>query len=132
MFRPSLINIILFFLFKYLLFYVLMMFKNSDFSLIQLSELRNLGDVFYYCWTFLFYPILSIILFSAPIYYALKSKRVIYFILLLSLILATEYVIYTYLDSQLDLLNGVYNGIIGLLVLLLFFSKQISLIFNKK
>ncbi len=129
--RAILKKVVLFFFVKYVLFYILMMFKNNDFSLIQLNRLRNSGDLFYYCWTFLFYPILCIVLFSLPIYYAIKSKKIIYFIPLLSLVLVTEYTIYTYLDSQLDLMNGVYNGGISLVVFILVFYKQIRLILNQ-
>ena len=128
--RPIFKNIVLFFFVKYILFYIFLMLKNNDYTLIQISNLRNGDDVFYYLWLFLFLPVVCSILFSAPIYFTFKVKNGIYFILLLSAILIAEYFLYTYFASQADLMNGVYNGIISLLVLILFFFKHISLIFN--
>ncbi len=132
MLRPAFKNIVLFFFVKYLLFYILLMFKNNDYSLIQIGSLKNSQDVFYYLWIFLFLPIVSIILFSAPIYFAFKVKSWIYFTILTSVVLIAEYFLYTYFASQADLTNGVYNGIISLLLLFLFFFKHISLIFTQR
>ena len=86
---------------------------------------------FYYLWLFLFLPVLCSIIFSSPIYFTFKVKNGIYFILLLSAILIAEYFLYTYWASQADLMNGVYNGIISLSLLLLFFFKHISLLLNQ-
>ena len=132
MLKASFKNILLYILVKYLLFYVFMMFKNNDFRLLHFYNLKNGEDWFYYLWLVLFMPVLSMILFSAPIYFIFKTKKAIYFILLMSIILVAEYFLYTYFVSQLDLMNGVYNEIISLLVLLLFFYRQIGLIFKKK
>lgn len=132
MFKPTFKSIILFFFIKYFLFYVFLMFKNNDYTLIQINSFRNGEDVFYYLWLFLFLPILCSIIFSAPIYFTFRVKNGIYFILLLSAILIAEYFLYTYLASQADLMNGVYNGIISLLLLLLFFFKHISLLFGQQ
>lgn len=124
-------KIVFFFFIKYLIFYILMMFKNNNFSLIQFNTLRNFDDILYYCLTFLFYPLLCIILFLIPIYFALNAKKPIYFILLISIFLITEYTIYTYLDSQLDLMNGFYNELISLVVFILVFYKKIVMIFKR-
>lgn len=132
MLRPTFINTILFFFVKYLVFYILLMFKNNDYSLIQISSLKNSQDVFYYLWIFLFLPVLSAILFSIPIYFTLKVRSKVYFIILISAIWIGEYFLYTHFASQADLMNGVYNGIISLLLLYLFFFKQIGLLFKQK
>ena len=131
MFKPTFKKIILFFFVKYLLFYIFLMFKNNDYTLIQVNSFRSGEDVFYYLWLFLFLPVLSSIIFSAPIYFTFKIKNRIYFILLISAILIAEYLLYTYWASQADLMNGVYNGIISLLVLLIFFYKHIGLMFKQ-
>jgi len=131
MFKTTFKNIIVFFFVKYFLFYVFLMFKNNDYTLIQINSFRNGEDVFYYLWLFLFLPVLCSIIFSAPMYFTFKVKNGIYFILLLSAILIAEYFLYTYWASQADLMNGVYNGIISLLLLILFFFKHISLLFSQ-
>ena len=132
MLKASFKNILLYILLKYLLFYVFMMFKNNDFRLLHFYNLKNGEDWFYYLWLVLFVPVLNMILFSGPIYFIFKTKKAIYFILLMSIILVAEYFLYTYFVSQLDLMNGVYNGVISLLLLLLFFFKPISLIFKQR
>ena len=130
MLRPFYRNVLLYFFVKYLFFYIFLMFKNSDYSLIQIGALKNSQDVFYYLWIFLSLPILNSIFFSAPLYYSFKLKKGISFVLLWGAILIAEYFLYTYLASQADLMNGVYNGILSVIVLLLFFYKEIALIFN--
>jgi hypothetical protein len=102
------------------------MFRNNDFTLIQVSDLKNGDDWFLYLWMFLFLPVLCSILFTAPIYYILKVESIVFFILLIGLVFIAEYFLYTYFASQLDLMNGVYNGIISLFFLLIFFFKHIS------
>ena len=132
MLKPFFKNILLFFFIKYFLFYILLMFKNSDYTFIQIGSLRNYDDVIYYLWIFLFLPVLCNIIFSVPLYFSFKIKQGVYFLLLLIVILVAEYFLYTYYASQADLMNGVYNGIISLLLLFLFFFKHIRLIFKQR
>ena len=132
MLKTTFKNILVYIFIKYVLFYIFLMFKNNDFSFLKLNALKTGQDWFYYLWLFLFLPVISMILFSAPLYFTFKVKKAIYFIIFISMILVAEYFLYTYFASQANLMNGVYNGIISLLLLLLFFSKQISLIFTKK
>ena len=131
MWKANFGNIFLFFFVKYLLFYILLMFKNNDYSLIEIGSLKNSEDVFYYLWIFLFLPILSIILFTAPLFFAFKVMNRLFFILLISAILIAEYFLYTHFASQADLINGVYNSIISILLLALFFFKRIISVFNQ-
>ena len=132
MLRPSIKNIILFFFVKYFLFYFLLMFKNKDYTLIQIGSLRNGEDVFYYLWLFLFLPVMNIILFSVLIYFAFRAKREFYFVLFLIAFLIVEYFLYTYFASQTDLMNGVYNAILSVILLVLFFFKPMKSIFKRK
>jgi hypothetical protein len=131
MLKPNFKYIPLFFLIKYFLFYIFLMIKNNDYTLIQITSLKNSEDVFFYLWLFLFLPVSCTILFSAPIYFAFKVKHGIYFILLVTAFLMAEYFFYTYFASPLDLMNGVYNAIISLLFFVAFFFKYIGLPFNK-
>ena len=125
MLKPKFVNVLLFIFVKYLLFYIFLMFKNNDYSLVQIGALKNSEDIFFYFWIFLFLPVTNIFLFSVPIYFVLRVKKVIYFMLLLSIVLIAEYLLYTYFASQTNLMNGVYNGIISLLLLYLFFFQHI-------
>jgi len=131
MLRPALRNILIFFFVKYFLFYVFLMFKNKDYTFIEINSLRNFEDLFYYLWVFLFLPVVCCLIFSAPIYFAFKIKNEIYFGLLMGAIFIGEYFLYTYYASQSDLTNGVYNGIISVLLFALLFYKKIKLLFSK-
>ena len=102
-----------------------MMFRNNDFTFIQIKDLRNGGDLFLYLWMFLFLPVVCSILFATPLYFIFKIKNIIYFILLIGIVFILEYFLYTYVASQLNILNGIYNAIAGLIILPLFFYKSI-------
>jgi hypothetical protein len=58
-------------------------------------------------------------------------KNGVVFMLLLCAILVAEYFLYTYYASQADLMNGVYNAVIGLLLLLLLFFRRINSLFSQ-
>src|SRR5215213_8840518 len=114
MLRPNFINIFLFFLIKYILFYIFLMFKNDDYTFIDFGSIRNGEDLFYYLWLFLFLPVISCVFFSVPLYFSFRVAKAIFFFLIVFLYLVTEYGLYTYLASQTNYLNGLYNAIIGI------------------
>lgn len=123
--KPSFIKILLFWLAKYIGFYVFMMFKTGNYAFIKVNEIKNGEDLFYYLWIFLFLPVVSIIIFSVPMYFSFKVKSFVYYILIIGAILLAEYFLYTSLASQSNLMNGIYNGIISMLFLALFFFRHI-------
>ena len=125
-------NIVLYIFLKYLVFYVLMMFKNNNYMLIRINELKTGGDWFYYLWIFLFLPIVRTILFSAPIYFSFKLKKFFLFPLLIGAVFLAEYFLYTQLASTTDLMNGVYLEIIGVLLFFLFFYRDIVLVYKQQ
>jgi hypothetical protein len=100
------------------------MFKNENYALISVSELKNGADLFYYLWTFLTLPVGSAILFSLLIYYSFKANGKMDFLIIIGMVLLVEYLLYTHLASPLDYLNGVFNAIIGIVLLFLFFYKS--------
>lgn len=124
--QPRVSNILLFWLVKYIALYILLMFKNSNYGLLKANEIKNREDLFYYLWLFLFLPIVCMVIFSAPVYFSFKVKRPIYFALIIIAVLVVEYLFYTWSASQADLVNGVYNGLISIAFLLLFFYRYIS------
>ncbi len=130
MLKPSFRNILLYLLTKYIVFYVFMMFKNNDFYFVN-PGIRNGADLFYYLWIFLFLPVVCMFIFTAPLYFIFKKKNTIYFTLIIIVFLVAEYFIYTYFASQANLMNGLYNEVIGLLILFIFFFRYINLIFKR-
>lgn len=131
MLKSSVVNILLFWFVKYVVFYVFLMFKNSNYALLKVNEIKTGEDLFYYMWLFLFLPIVSMIIFSAPTYYLFKVKGMGYAILIAVLILVVEYFAYTWLASQANLMNGIYNGLITIFIFLLFFYKPMKLVLEQ-
>lgn len=132
MFKPTFLKILIYIFVKYLFFYIFMMFKNDNYALVSIGQLDGFQDIFYYLFIFLSLPIINIIVLSLPIYYSFKVKNIYYFSIAILLILVVEYSLYTYLASQANLLNGVYNGILSLLFLFIFFSRSIFEVSKKK
>lgn len=132
MLKLSILNILLFWFVKYIAFYVFMMFKNNNFAFLKVNEIKTGEDLFYYLWLFLFLPVVSMLIFTAPVYFSFKVKSLVYFALVIAAVLIVEYFVYTYLASTSDFMNGVYNGIISVLFLLLFFFRHISVIYQQQ
>jgi hypothetical protein len=130
MFKPTILNILLYLFLKYIAFYIFLMFKHDDFRLLQIESINDLGNSLYY-FSVMMLPLILIImaLFSVPIYFAFRLKNAIYFSLIVVAFLIAEYIIYTYSASQTNLMNGLYNGILSTLFLLLFFFRNIKLLF---
>jgi hypothetical protein len=125
MFKPRPYIIILYILIKYFAFYIFMMFKNQNFTLVS-PGIRNGEDLFFYLWLFLFFPIVTILLFSGLIYLAFKRQEIVLFSVVIIGYLIGEYFLYTYLASTSDLSNGIYNGVLSISVLYLFFFNRVN------
>jgi hypothetical protein len=130
MIKVSFRNILFYIFLKYFVFYIFLMIRNGDYTLINLNRSKNFDNWFYYLWMFLSLPVIVSILFSAVIFYSFKIKSSLVFGLVICSIFIAEYFLYTYLASQADLMNGFYNAIISLIIYLLFFFKKIALKFN--
>ena len=126
MFKPSFFNIVFFWLVKYAFFYVALMFKNQNYAFINIDNIKEGQDLFYYLWLFLFMPILCMLFFTAPVYLSFKLKNTSSSLLILMAVLVIEYFVYTYLASPSDYWNGIFNAIIGILVFIAFFYKYAS------
>ena len=126
MLKPGLKNILLFIFLKYLLFYIFMMFKNDNYTLVQIWKLKTFGDWIYYLYIFLSLPALYCTIFIIILHFALNSNKLLVFIPVVLAVFGLEYLIYTELASPSDYFNGLYNALIGAAVLWLFFHKSIS------
>mgnify|MGYP003111866060 CR=1 FL=1 len=130
MLKPSVLNIILFWFVKYILFYIVQMFKSGNHALVEFSKLKTSEDLYYYLWIFLFLPIVCLLIFTVPMFYSFRINKPLYFTLAIATIVLAEYILYTWLASQADPTNGIYNGLLTLLVFILFFYKRIRMIYQ--
>ena len=130
MLKPTFLNICISIFFKYVLFYILLMVINDDFQLLQINNIKNGQDLFYYLWIVLFFPVVDIILFALPIYFSFNAKKHINYVLYIIPILTIEYFIYAYFTSQ-KIINqdAFFKVIISFILLLVLFHKTIRLKF---
>ena len=126
MLKPTVLNICISILLKYLIFYIILMMINNEFKLLQINNIKNGTDLFYYLWIVLFFPIVDMILFAAPLYFGLKARKALSFIMIIIITLLIEYFIYAYFTSQ-KLVNrdALFKVIISLIILFIFFYKTI-------
>lgn len=100
---------------------------NNEFKLLQINNIKNGQDLFYYLWIVLFFPIVDMILFATPLYFSFKAKKILNFVISIIAILLFEYFIYAYFTSQKILNQDAFlKVIISIIVLLAFFYKTIK------
>lgn len=122
------INIFLYFLIKYVIFFFILMLLNNDFTLLKISNIKTGEGLFIYLWMILFFPIIEMILFSIPIYNAFKVNKFIIFLLIITITMIIEYFLYVYLTTQhLFDRDAMIKTSISILLLLIFFYKRIPL-----
>lgn len=132
MFKVSFLNSVLFLLIKYCVFFFILAFIGDRFRTTVLNNADTSLEMFkltlgYILYVFL-YSVFLIALFCAPLYFILKIKKGGYFLLAVIVLLVAEYFVYTYSTSQkyFQDINGIYNAIIGVVLLGVFFNKTIK------
>lgn len=130
MLQPKTAHIIIFWIIKYALFYIFLTLLHNNFTLLDISELDTWKDWFYYLWIILFLPVSAILLFTFPIYKALNVSSRQLFVLIMLLVLIAEFFFYTWMASQSNMMYGIYNGIITLVLFSLLFFNRIKIILS--
>lgn len=126
MLKPTFLNICISILVSYIIFLGIPMIMNGDYRLLEFSNIQNGTDLFLYLWLILFFPIVDIILFSAPLYFSFKIKNRFSFILSVFLIFSIEYFIYAYFTSEkIYDQDGLQKVTIGIIIFILLFYKTI-------
>jgi hypothetical protein len=115
---------------KYFLFYIYIMLKNRDYTLIKINEIKSTGDLFYYCWLFFSLPTIMSIIFVPAFILVFKYAKSYYFLLAVVGLFGFEYLLYTYLASQLNPFNGLFIVLISILLGFLFFYRNIRKSFS--
>lgn len=121
-------SIVLFIFIKYIVFFIFLMVLRSDYRLLSGSPI----DVLTYFMVFMLpLPILIALIFTFPLFFTFRLKRLIFFIPALTGILGFEYLVYTGFASTENLTNGLYNCLISVLLGLIYFGIK-NRITNKK
>lgn len=127
MLKPTFLNILFYILFKYLIVYLVFMIATNNYKIIQVSNVKNGADLFYYLWLLLFLPVVSMVLFSAPYYLLFRIKNKDIFIVAIVTILLVEYLFYVYFNSQKHIdMRGILMVLISSIVFYLMFFKKIN------
>lgn len=129
--KPTFLNIVLIIFFKYALFYAYLMYKNRDYYFIE-PNIHSTSDLFYYLCMLLALPVMSVMIYSLPLYYAFKVKRFFYFIAIILICTAIESFLYVKLASTQDFMNGLVIGFIELLLIFIFFTNTMRNIYRVK
>jgi len=120
-------TVLLYILIKYVLFYILVMLINENYTFVQFYLIRNIDDFNYYLFTFSFLPIIYTVLFSVFIYFSFTAKHVFVFAAIFVLVTIAEYFVYVFFNSQEHIDEfGVYNAIISTVVFIVLFRKPIA------
>lgn len=129
--HPTFLKICICIFLKYMVFFLFLMFKSKNYYFIS-PDIRDASDLFYYLWLLLSLPVLAIMTFGVPLYYSFGVKSILLFFLIVLLLIAGEYFLYTYLASSLDFTNALYNALFTILFFGLFFYKEIRFMFMKR
>ncbi|MDV3897437.1 hypothetical protein CMU05_07605 [Elizabethkingia anophelis] len=135
MFKVNLINSFLYLLVKYFIFFFILAFVGDRFKSIVLDNAETTSEIFKLTLNYILYvaiyAIPLILVFSFPLYYILKIRKGLYFVLSITLLFTVEYLIYTYLYAPSNKILGIYNIIVGIILLGIFFYKSIRIKFTE-
>ena len=132
MLKITYINICFYLFINCVIFYLSLMVINNDFTMLKgIFEIKDGTDLFYYLWIILFFPILDIILFSAPLYFFSTIKNKFFMAASILCIFIIGYFIYVYFTSQKTFdLYGFQKVTIGIITYVIFFYKSIFIKFK--
>jgi hypothetical protein len=130
MFKPNVVNVLLCFSIKYLCFFICLAFLENRYNDIVLKNSSNTFDVVinttYYFSYFLLLLIFFLPIFPALTFLVFKIKSRILFWLSITVIICFEYIYYTKNASATDPMNGIYNAFFTILLLIVFFRKELA------
>jgi len=137
MFKINLINSFLYLLIKYIVFFLILAFIGDRFKHVVIDNAETSSEIFKltisYVVYILIFTIPMVLVFGFPLYYILKLKKKGSFIACIIIFYCTEYFVYTFLNSQKYFYdwNGIYNAVIGVILLGIFFYKSIRIEFTE-
>ncbi len=122
--RPNFPSILFYFFIKYFAFYLFLMVKDDNYSLLNVESITTGRDLIYYLFLILSLPIASIIIFLVPTYFVFKIRNRFFFTITVFTLFTLEYFLYTYFASQANYYNGLFSALISLILFVLLFHKS--------
>ncbi|MBB2950105.1 hypothetical protein FHR29_000837 [Sphingobacterium sp. JUb56] len=134
MFKINGISVFIYLLLKYIVFFTVLAFVGDRFKHIVLDNATTHAEIFKLSLDYTLYVIIYIIpmilIMFFPLQFILTFKSTRWFIFFILLLYIAEYFIYTYLYASSDKSLGVYNLVIGVIILWIFFYKSIIIKFR--
>lgn len=122
-------SIVGFIFIKYILFFIFLMVWRGDYRILQASFMDG---ILYFSIFMLPLPAIIASLLVYPIYYSFRIKHTFGFICAMIALVALEYALYTFYASTSNLMNGMYNGLISVIVGLIFFGLRKRIVSKKE
>ncbi|PQA59708.1 hypothetical protein C5O19_08770 [Siphonobacter curvatus] len=94
------------------------------------EQVFNAASLFYAGLYAVFLPLTLLLFLFIPMYWALKIKQPLLFILTMGGILVAEYALYTFLISD-DRINSLVNSMISLLFVPVFFPEPLGIKYKR-
>lgn len=128
---PSLLRVATFLVVKYYAFSIILSFIGARFQKSVLANSQGASDVlantFYYFLYISWAVLLLGLVLVLPIYLVLRIKPVALRLTGLCVLLVAEYGLYTWGFSPSDFSNGLYNALLTVVFLLLFFRPALTM-----
>lgn len=127
MLKPKFGGILIYFLIKYIVVYVLFIFIYHNYGMIEhIKDIETSIDLFFYLWMVLFLPLTDVVIFSLPFLFLFRLNNKIYLMACLIIILILEYLVYVYFTSQEIMSSkGIAIELIGLVLFCYLFYRRI-------
>lgn len=121
--KPTYLRVLLYLLIKYFIFSIILSFVGNRFRILVVKNATNnhelMSNASYYILYVLIFSIVFSLIFSPIIFFFFRMRNKIIFFLFALLFLLIEYIFYTYMCSQTNLLNGLYNGLLSIVLLII-------------
>ena len=127
---PSVIRIAAFLVAKYYAFFIILAFIGDRFRDAVLSNSHNNGELLQNTLAYVLYISWGVLLLGStlliPFYFVLRMRNRSIKLAFLVVLLMAEYGLYTWAASPSDPVNGLYNALVTLIFLVLFFRPTFT------
>src|SRR5687767_15067742 len=107
---------------KYICWYIFHMIKIKQYTFIDIHKLKTTADFLFYLYIFLFFPITTLIFLTWPLFYTFKLSKIWAIFSIWIVVFGLEFIWYTFMASENNLYNGLFNFLISVLVFCIFFG----------
>jgi hypothetical protein len=116
------------FMMKYLMYFLLLLFCDDRYSIFISKSATSGSEMVLNLWNYVLFTVPYCVFFSFLFFYpfclSFKVRNLSLGFLLFLAALCIEYYGYTYLASQLNAFNGLLNGLLTMVLMLVFYLRE--------